>query len=112
MFARASAPCFRALSRWPLRIEAELTPATLGKVSKSLAAKLAVTFNAIAAGETGPDEWRRTLWISAFERLHHAPPPPFAFPDSPYRYWAFDLRDAPDEPPGKDAALLFVDIHT
>jgi hypothetical protein len=93
-------------------IEAEFTPATRGEVPKSLAAKLAVTFNAIAAGETGPDAWRRTRWISAFERLHDAPTPPFAFPDSPSRYWAFDLRDAPDEPPGKDAALLFVDIHT
>jgi hypothetical protein len=93
-------------------IEAELTPATRGEVSKSLAATLAVMFNAIAAGETGPDAWRRALWIDAFERLHEAPTPPFAFPDSPSRYWAFDVRDAPDEPPGEDAALLFVDIHT
>jgi len=50
--------------------------------------------------------------VYAFELLHDAPTPPFAFPDSPYRYWAFDVRDAPDEPPGQDAALLFVDIHT
>jgi hypothetical protein len=89
-----------------------LTPATLAEVPKSLAAKLAVALSAIAAGEKGPEEWRRKLWSYAFELLHDAPTPPFAFPDSPYRYWAFDLRDAPDEPPGEDAALLFVDIHT
>jgi hypothetical protein len=91
---------------------AELTPATMAEVPRSLAAKLAVTFSAIAAGEKGPEEWRRKLWSYAFELLNDAPTPPFAFPDSPYRYWAFDLRDAPDEPPGEDAALLFVDIHT
>jgi hypothetical protein len=91
---------------------AELTPAALAEVPKSLAAKLAVTFGAIAAGETGPEEWRRKLWVYAFELLSDAPTPPFALPDSPYRYWAFDLRDAADEPPGEDAALLFVDIHT
>jgi len=89
-----------------------LTPATLAEVPKSLAAKLAVMFNAIATGAKVPDEWRRKLWIDAFELLTDAPTPPFAVPDSPYRYWAFDVRDAPDEPPGEDAALLFVDIHT
>jgi hypothetical protein len=91
---------------------AELTPAALAEVPKSLAAKLAVAFSAIAGGGTGPDDWRRRLWVYAFELLSDAPTPPFAFPDSPYRYWAFDLRDAADEPPGEDAALLFVDIHT
>jgi len=91
---------------------AELTPATLAEVPKSLAAKLAVVFSAIAASERGPDAWQRKLWVYAFELLNDAPTPPFAFPDSPYRYWAFDVRDAPDEPPGQDAALLFVDIHT
>ena len=91
---------------------AELTPATMAEVPRSLAAKLAVTFSAIAVGEKGPEEWRRKIWSDAFELLNDAPTPPFAFPDSPYRYWAFDLRDAPDEPPCEDAALLFVDIHT
>jgi hypothetical protein len=91
---------------------ADVTPASLAEVPRSLAAKLAVTFSAIAAGNTGPEAWRRKLWVSAFELLSEAPTPPFAFPDSPYRYWAFDLRDDPDEPPGEDAALLFVDIHT
>jgi hypothetical protein len=91
---------------------ADLTPVTMAEVPKSLAAKLAVTFSAIAAGEKGPEEWRRKRWSDAFELPNDAPTPPFAFPDSPYRYWAFDLRDGPDEPPGDDAALLFVDIHT
>jgi hypothetical protein len=91
---------------------ADVTPASLAEVPRSLAAKLAVTFGAIAAGNTGPEAWRRKQWVSAFELLSEAPTPPFAFPDSPYRYWAFDLRDDPDEPPGEDAALLFVDIHT
>jgi len=40
---------------------AELTPATLAEVPKRLAAKLAVAFSAIAAGERGPDAWQRTL---------------------------------------------------
>jgi hypothetical protein len=91
---------------------AEITPATLAEVPKSLAAKLAVAFRAIAGGRKGPEGWRRKLWVYAFELLSEAPTPPFAFPDSPYRYWAFDLRDAADQAPGEDAALLFVDIHT
>jgi hypothetical protein len=91
---------------------AEVSAASLAEVPKSLAAKLAAAFGAIAAGAAGPEAWRRKLWVYAFELLSEAPTPPFAFPDSPYRYWAFDLRDAADEPPGEDAALLFVDIHT
>jgi hypothetical protein len=81
---------------------AELTPAALAEeVPKNLAAKLAVTFSAIAAGEKGREEWRRKLWSSAFELLSDAPTPPFAFPDSPYRYWPSTCGTRPTSRPAR-----------
>jgi hypothetical protein len=103
--------CHRVLEEIGIEL-AEISPASLAQVPRGLAARLAVTFGAIATGEAGPEAWRRKLWVYAFERLSEAPTPPFAFPDSPYHYWAFDLRDTADEPPRDDAALFFVDIHT